>query len=199
MARCRRPVILAAVGGVAAFSLLAAGCGRGAGSPQVASVASSTTATTTANPTAQNGLLAFSQCMRSNGMPNFPDPQRYAGGNVKLTLHQLGSGSSHFQAAMSACNHLLPANGAGGSQETAAQQRTRVADGLSFADCMRRHGVARFPDPSAEGDLTVEMVEAQGIDVHSPVVLHAVQTCLPASHGALTPAKVRAALNGAGG
>ncbi len=64
---------------------------------------------------------------------------------------------------------------------------------------MRSHGVSRFPDPTAQGDLTVEMVQAQGIDVHSPAVLRAVQACLPASHGALTPAKVRAALNNAGG
>ena len=64
---------------------------------------------------------------------------------------------------------------------------------------MRSHGLIRFPDPTAHGDLSVEMVRAQGIDVHSPAVLQAVQTCLPASHGALTIAKVRAALRNAGG
>ena len=177
---------------VAAFSLLAAGCGGG-GSSVVASVASTTTATTTS--TTQNGLLAFSECMRSNGVPNFPDPQRFVGGNVKLTLHQLAPS----QAALNACSHLLPTNGGSGSQQTAQQQRTQVADGLSFARCMRSHGVSHFPDPTAQGQLTVEMVQAQGIDVHSPAVLQAVQTCLPASHGLLTPAKVRAALNNAGG
>jgi hypothetical protein len=82
------------------------------------------------------------------------------------------------------------------SQQAAPQQRARVADMLSFARCMRTHGLARFPDPTAQG-LTVEMVQAQGIDVHSPAVLHVVQACLPASHGALTPAKVREALNNA--
>jgi hypothetical protein len=192
MMRCRRPLILASIVAVAAFSLLAAGCGGGGGSPVVASVATSTTAATT---TTQNGLLAFSQCMRSNGMPNFPDPQRFVGGNVKLTIHQLAPS----QAALSACDHLLPTNGGSGSQETAQQQRTQLADGLSFARCMRSHGVNRFPDPTAQGQLTVEMVQAQGIDLHSPAVLQAVQACLPASHGLLTPAKVRAALNNAGG
>ena len=188
-------LILTSVAAVAAFSLLAAGCGSG-GSSGVASVASTTTAATT---TTQNGLLAFSQCMRSNGMPNFPDPQRFVGGNVKLTLHQLGSSSPQFQAAMNACNHLLPTNGGSGSQQTVQQQRTQLADELSFARCMRSHGVARFPDPTAQGDLSVELVQAQGIDVHSPAVLHVVQACLPASHGALTPAKVREALNNARG
>jgi hypothetical protein len=188
----RRPLILASVVAVVALSLLAAGCGGGS-SPSVASVATSTTAATTT--TTQNGLLAFSQCMRSNGMPTFPDPQRFVGGNVKLTIHQLAPS----RAAMNACDHLLPTNGGSGSQETAQQQRTRLADELSFARCMRKHGVSRFPDPTSQGDLSVEMVQAQGIDVHSPAVLHVLQACLPASHGALTPAKVRAALNNAGG
>ncbi len=136
--------------------------------------------------------------MRSHGVPNFPDPQRVSGGNFKLTIQRLGASSPHFNAAMSACNHLLP-NGGSGSQETAQQTRTRLADELSFARCMRSHGLSRFPDPTAQGELSVEMVQAQGIDVHSPAVLHIVQACLPASHGALTPAKVRAALNNAGG
>jgi hypothetical protein len=58
--------------------------------------------------------------------------------------------------------------------------------------------VSRFPDPTAQGQLTVEMVQAQGIDAHSPAVLRVVEACLPASHGWLTPAKVREAINNAG-
>jgi hypothetical protein len=191
MMRRRRPLIVASGVAVAAFSLLAAGCGGGGSSSGVASVASTTTAATSTTTT-PNALLAFSRCMRSNGTPNFPDPQRFVGGNVKLTIHQLAPS----QAALSACNHLLPAHG--GSQETAQQQRTRLADELSFARCMRSNGLSRFPDPTAQGELSVQMVQAQGIDVHSPAVLRVVQACLPASHGALTPAKVREALNNAG-
>jgi hypothetical protein len=185
---------------VAAFALLAAGCGGSGGSggaAGVASVASTTPAATTTTTT--NGLLAFSQCMRSNGAPSFPDPQRFVGGNVKLTIHQFGAGSPHFQAALSACNNLLPPNGGSGSQATAQQARIQLADELSFARCMRSHGVARFPDPTAQGSLSVAMVQAQGIDVHSPAVLRVVQACLPASHGGLTAAKVRAAIARAGG
>ena len=186
--RHRRPFI---IGAIATLSVLAAGCGGGQGSPQAAT-------TTTTAAIARSTLLAFSHCMRSNGVPSFPDPQRFVGGNVKLTIHQLGSGSPHFQAALAACNHLLPSHG-GSSVESAQQQRTRLADELSFARCMRSHGVARFPDPTAQGELSVEMVQARGIDVHSPTVLHVVNTCLPASHGALTPAKVRASLQHASG
>jgi hypothetical protein len=193
MMRCRRPLIFTSVVSTAALALLAAGCGGGGGSPGVANVASSTNGATTTTATTQNGLVGFSTCMRSHGVTDFPDPQGYAGGNVKLTIVRLQAGNPHFQAAMRACNHLLPSRG--GSSGTAGQTRTKLADELSFARCMRSHGLSRFPDPTAQGGLTVEMVEAQGIDVHSTAVLHVVQTCLPASHGGLTAAKVRESLD----
>ena len=187
-----RTFIFTAVVAIIGFSLFAAGCGGG--SPSVAGNASSATPATS---TAQGGLLAFSRCMRSNGIAHFPDPQDYVGGNPKLTIQRLGMSGPTFQSAMTACNHLLP-SGPGATQETAQQQRAQLAAELSFARCMRGHGLARFPDPTAQGQLSVEMVQAQGIDVHSPAVLHIVQACLPASHGWLTPAKVREAISHAG-
>ena len=191
--RSRRPLIVTSVVAVAVFSLLAAGCGGGGGSPGVANVATSTIATTTA----QTGLVAFADCMRSHGVPTFPGPDS-SGGIPKIHVVAAARSNPKFNAAQTACNHLLP-NGSLAPPETAQQVRTRVADGLSFANCMRSHGVSRFPDPTAQGQLTVEMVQAQGIDVHSPAVLRAVQACLPASHGLLTPAKVAQALNNAAG
>ena len=176
--------------GLAAILPLVALTGCGGGSSGVANVASGTTATTT---TTTSGLLAFSQCMRAHGVPSFPDPQRFAGGNVKLTIHQL----QPSQASLDACTPLLPRNG--GSGQTPHQSRRQLADELSFARCMRGHGVSRFPDPTAQGGLSVEMVQAQGIDVHSQAFLRIVQTCLPASHGALTPAMVRHSLDDARG
>jgi hypothetical protein len=208
--RRHSPLVLSSLPALAALALLAAGCGGGGRSPGVASLASSTTApaSTTENGAAsatQNGatsspqsqLVAYSQCMRSNGVANFPDPQALGGGSFKLTIQRDAASNPRFQAASSACKHLLPAVGPVGSrqEETAQQQRIRLADELSFARCMRSHGYARFPDPTAQGDLSVEMVQAQGIDVHSPAVLQAVQLCLPAFHGLLTPAQVRQALN----
>src|SRR5579862_513553 len=195
--RSRHPLLVASVVAVSAFCLLSTGCGSG-GSPGVASLASSTSATTTTQAP-QNGLVGFSQCMRANGVSNFPDPQNFAGGNVKLTIHQVVGDNPRFQPALNTCSHLLPTNGNGESQQTAQETRTRLADGLSFAKCMRSHGVSRFPDPTAQGQLTVEMVQAQGIDVNSPAVMRVVEKCLPASHGGLTLKKVEAAINRANG
>ena len=78
-----------------------------------------------------------------------------------------------------------PASEKSRSAQTQADQQTRtqIADELSFARCVRHRGVSRFPDPNAKWLLTVAMVQAQGIDVHSPQVLRVIQACLPASHG----------------
>jgi hypothetical protein len=190
--RCHSPVILVLLA-VAAFSLLAAGCGGGGGSPGIASVATTTSAATSPG----SGPVAFANCMRTHGIPNWPDPDS-RGVFDKAKLQQLGLSVARVRRIEEGpCNRLLPSGP--GPQESAQQTRTRVADALSFARCMRSHGVSRFPDPTAQGELTVEMVQAQGIDVRSTAVLRVVRACLPASHGALTPAKVREALNGAGG
>jgi len=190
--RSRRPRILLLLA-AAALAFVVAGCGGG-GSSDVASVSSSTVSVTTP----QSAAVAFARCMRSHGEPTWPDPT--SGGVFdKAKLRALGVDPNRVRAIEDGpCNHILPANGQA-QAETPQQQATRQADALSFARCMRSHGVTRFPDPTAQGQLTVEMVEAQGIDVRSPSVLHVVQRCLPASHGALTPAKIREALQNAGG
>jgi hypothetical protein len=186
-----KPTTLRAIA-IASLSLLAAGCGGSGKSP-----------TTGAGPSRNPVQAAFkySACMRNHGVTNFPDPQVVNhNGEHGVAIHAVGPKSSpQFQAAAKACQGILPAPSGNGPQETAQQRRTRLTDALSFARCMRSHGVTSFPDPTAQGDLSIEMVQAQGIDVHSPAVLRVVQACLPASHGALTPAKVKAALNNAGG
>jgi hypothetical protein len=177
---------------IASLALLAAGCGGSGKSP-------TNGASSSQNPV--QAAFKYSACMRNHGVTNFPDPQAINdNGEHGVRIHAVGPKSSpRFEAAAKACQGILPAPSGNGPQETAQQKRTRLADALSFARCMRGHGVTSFPDPTAQGDLSVEMVQAQGIDVHLPAVLRVVQACLPASHGALTPAKVRAALSNAGG
>jgi hypothetical protein len=190
--RHHRPLTLTSAVALATITLFAAGCGGG--SPGVANVSSPAT---TATATAQHGVVAFAECMRTHGVPRFPDPAQVNQQRHKPSLQQLGVSGPQFEAAQRNCIHLLP-NGGSDHQDTVQQRRTQLADELSFARCMRSHGVSRFPDPTVQGGLTVEMVRAQGIDVHSPAILRVVQACLPASHGALTPAMVRQALKNNG-
>lgn len=188
----RYPLVPASVCTLAAFALLAGGCG-GSRSPGVAAVSSS--ATTTITP--QVGLVAFAQCMRSRGVAGFPDPN--GSGEIPKTqvVAAAQANPRKFDAAQTACIHLAP-NGSLGPQPTQAQQRTKLADELSFAHCMRSHGLTHFPDPTPQGELSIEMVQAQGIDVHSPQVLRVAQACLPASHGGLTMKKIEEAINQTG-
>jgi hypothetical protein len=138
-----RPVIVASVVAAPALSLLAAGCG-GEGSPRVANIASSTT---TARPTTQNGAVAYTSCMRSHGVPAFPDPD--SGGAIpKVSLQQLGVGDAQLQAAQQACKSLWPTI-------SAAQQQRVSAQALRFSRCMRNHGITDFPDPDSNGGIRI--------------------------------------------
>ena len=188
----RRPRLLAIpeLAVVAAFAVLAAGCGgSSSGSPRVATVGAVTTTASTTQPS----LDAYAHCMRSHGVPSFPDPDS-TGGIPKLqVVNARQSDPSRFDSADADCRALLP-NGSLAPPESAQQRRTDLANMLSFAKCMRRRGVSNFPDPTAQQGITVAYVEAHGVDVHSTVVLRVVQECLPASHGGLTAAKVREAL-----
>lgn len=136
--------------------LAAAGCGGG-GSPS-------------AN-TAQNRAVDFSRCMRSHGVSKFPDPGR-GGAIPKLGLEQLATSSSRLQAAEEACRHLLPN---GGSPPSRLQQQRQVAVALRFAECVRSHGLLRFPDPGSDGRIADPATV--GVDQGSPKFQAANQAC----------------------
>jgi hypothetical protein len=87
--------------------------------------------------------IKFSACMRSHGVPNFPDPR--ASGGIQISP---GSGldpqSPAFQSAQNACLKLLP----GGRVKGPVPASRRLAM-VKLAQCMRKHGLATFPDPTA--------------------------------------------------
>jgi hypothetical protein len=59
--------------------------------------------------------LKFSQCMRSHGVPNFPDPKA-SGGGMELAIPKsagIDPNSPQFKAAQKACQKLLPGQGRG--------------------------------------------------------------------------------------
>jgi hypothetical protein len=133
----------AAAAAAAAFALLAAGCGGGGSSGGV-------NAATTA---AQNELVAYSACMRSDGVPNFPDPSS-SGGIPKQDVVSAfqAAGNSRAEAASSACRHLLPAGGSLSGQAAKPVTAQDRQDYLGAAACMRSHGVPGFPDPTFHGN-----------------------------------------------
>jgi hypothetical protein len=153
--RRRRPFTFGSVVAVAAFSLLAAGCGGGS-SPGVANVAASTT-TTTVSPSASGsteatGLVAFASCMRSHGVPNFPDPASSGEIPKQAVVSAFQAvGTSQANSAQEACNHLLPAGGLSGQPVQTITPQDRQ-DYLKAAACMRSHGLPGFPDPKFQNN-----------------------------------------------
>lgn len=89
--------------------------------------------------------VKFADCMRSHGVPNFPDPGA-GGGGIQIPV---GSGinpqSPAFQSAQTACFKLMP----GGGPLHGTVSETRKLAMLHLAQCMRRHGLTTFPDPTA--------------------------------------------------
>jgi hypothetical protein len=111
----------------------------------------------------------LSQCIRSNGVSRFPDPNR--GGIPKEDAQQLGVTESQYQAADNACKHLLPN---GGSGPNLAQIEVVRAQSLRFSRCMRSHGV-NLPDPDSSGRIPDPV--SVGIDQGSPQFEAANQAC----------------------
>jgi hypothetical protein len=167
--RGRSPLrrLAAATAAATAVALLAAACGSGGGDPSSGG-----------HSTAYQKELAYSECMRANGEPNFPDP----GSNGVIAI-QVGSaaakgsgdhrtiGGPQMQRAGSKCRHLLP----NGGVPTAAQRQQLLKRGLKFAECMRAHGISNFPDPAAGDGPTI--VGGSGINIQSPQFQAANRAC----------------------
>jgi hypothetical protein len=135
--------------------------------------------------------------MRSHGVSGFPDPVVKTSGSsasVAIRITPALAGSPSFKSAQKACGHILP--GPKGQGLSPAQQQARTRAMLAFAQCLRTHGFPRFPDPTAQGQLTLQMVTSAGIDLHTPALLTAGKACTSVTHGQLTPAQVVQAING---
>jgi hypothetical protein len=185
----RRPLLFSGVVAIAAFSLLAAGCGGSPGShvAQLGTTATHSNAAS-ATPTASGQksrlqqLLAFSRCMRSKGVQGFPDPTS-SGIIPKVSLQQVGLSASQIAAAQTTCRHLLPSGPASPAQARLAQAWNNSA---AFAHCLRAHGISNWPDPTPDavhsGQPTFNLQSA-GIDPNSPLLTSKIHACEPLLHG----------------
>ena len=183
---------------LASVALLVAGCGGSSSSPGVAHLLTSTSSDSPASgnsssspeessASAQQKMVKFSQCMRTHGEPEFPEPSE---GGIHIQNHN-GHGpnpeSSRFQAAEKACSKYAPSKVAPSPAEQAKMQE----GALKFSACMRSHGVPNFPDPefhSGGGGVRVRIGgKASGIDPNSPQFKAAQKACqsdLPGPKGA---------------
>ncbi len=149
---------------------------------------STTTGASNAAAAKQASGLKFAQCIRSHGVPSFPDPTSNGNGGIQIQQSQRsGSGPTTrvngvavngpaFQSAMQACRSYLP----NGGRPTAAQTAKAEAQALAMSRCMRSHGVPNFPDPTFQtgpnGAVGIRMSGA-GVDPSSPAFQAAQKVC----------------------
>jgi hypothetical protein len=131
-------------------------------------------------------FIAYSQCMRSHGVPNFPDPG--SGGGIQLNSSSgINPASPSFKAAQIQCQKLLPGGGPGNQHPTEADKQAM----LKISECMRAHGITGFPDPTTSNPINlnpnnyglvmdrggVTLAVPKTIDIQSPAYQHASSQC----------------------
>ena len=175
---------------LAVLGLGSTACGSGTSHTPGVPAASGTTTTSPsgAGSTDGNALLAYASCMRSHGVPGFPDPSGNGGiPKPAVVSALLAVGDTRANAATDACNALLPAGGLGG-QANPALTPHQQQDYLDAVACMRAHGFPKFPDPTFP-DGRISLSIPSSINTKSTQFALAAQTCtrlipagLPYSH-----------------
>lgn len=148
-----------------ATAALVAGCGgSGSSGGAVAHVGTTnTTAKSSTTSSTKPSPLAFAECMRKHGLPDFPDPT--SSGQLQLP-NGLTTNSPAYQAAAKHCGSLI---GGETTPKAITQTPQMQATALELAQCMRSHGVPNFPD----GPIT----KSSGINENSPAFQRAFQSC----------------------
>jgi hypothetical protein len=155
----RGPVVVSAA--LAAATLAIAGCGGSTTTHGASSGASNAS-----GASGPSRLERFSQCMRSHGEPQFPDPT--AQGTFPLGAG-MSTNSPQFQAAQQACKAFAPAGPLTGQSVT----QSNLNKALKFVSCMRSHGVPSMPDPTAQGKLQ----GGGSLPINSPQFFSAYSIC----------------------
>lgn len=172
---------------ITTLALLAAACG---------SQGPSTDSTTGSTQNPATAPFRFAACMRDHGVTNFPDPHITTtpggGSAVSQAVPQSAGDAPGFKEAQKACQGILPAPGTGGGFHGHPSKQAF----LVFARCLRGHGITGFPDPNGQGQLTLEMIGAAGVDLKAPSFLTAAKACVGVTHGAIPLAAVARAING---
>lgn len=168
----RRAGLLAVA--LAGAGALAAGCSGGPGGPGVAGASASPSASSSV--TASSGTaraLAYAACMRSHGVPGFPDPtvKNGAVGFNITAADGIDPSSPQYQAALQSCSSLR----GGGTSNSGSS--ANLAKELKFAQCMRTHGVPDFPDPNKNGGFS----GTSTINPQSATFQNAQTTCMQLS------------------
>ena len=189
----RTPTCTAIAASMACLALVATACSKRSTGPSVAALTSTASSLdSAASPASGSGSattkgtgspLAYSQCMRTHGISDYPDPV-----GDKIELHgspgsDLNPDSPQFVAANKACQALQPGGGKGGGKADPKAQ----AQALKYASCMRSHGVPNFPDPVFSNGGIQFKIDADPNSAQFQAAQKACQSLQPIGDGGATP------------
>jgi hypothetical protein len=201
MTKANAPPVVPKPRWVALFAVLAgsvlllAACGGGPGKSDNAAVADLGATTTAKASSSQGGGTSempacargpdtrgagwvcvspdFAHCMRTHGVPNFPEPNDQ-GWAVSSGINTT---SSRFQADSNHCFSLLHI---GGGPATPVLNTQALAQTLRFSQCMRSHGIADFADPGSSANgvgISTQAGKAGDLDPKNPRFQGAARAC----------------------
>lgn len=158
----QRPLACAGIANLLLAGALFAGCGGGGAAPPGSGLSAQL-----------RSALAYSHCMRSHGLADFPDPNGHGDFRIQPTRRgsDLDPNAPAYQAALAKCGPIP-------STVTAAQENQAFEKALKAAVCMRANGVPNYPEPTltkgAGGGIDLHY---NGIDPKAPVVQAAAKKC----------------------
>jgi hypothetical protein len=142
--------------------VLAAGCGLA-----IAACGSLSTPRNTTGSSGSAQAVAYSDCMRSHGVQNFPDASSGGGLEIPSTI---STQSPTFLSARQACAKLQPAPIVA---RTPSERQIRQL--VASARCMRKYGVS-VADPTFQGPyITLNLPDVT--TMQSPVFKRADKAC----------------------
>jgi hypothetical protein len=171
-----RPSHLCAAAAVAVV-VTVAGCSGGSKAPTGPAAGSQPTTTAPTGGSGSSGAtllaeaVAYSQCIRSHGVSNFPDPVLTPSGGYGYRTTGIDPNSAAFQGALKACKALPSPWNSTGQQLSPAQQQAW----LNWVMCIRVHGVPNLPDPTFSSGDEVHIAAPGGLS--SPQMQRAMDTC----------------------
>lgn len=170
-----------------AAAAVIAGCGAASPSRSNSTIASGSASPNSIQTQIHDQSLAFSRCVRGNGVPNFPDPPVDGGYGLKsfaqqsdgetLSINGVSVNAPAFRAAMTKCHQYLPQQPA---PTTANLEQQRVA-AVRYGQCMRDHGI-NIADPKVAPGAGGKGIEVRvdipsGMTQNSPAFVAADRQC----------------------
>jgi hypothetical protein len=168
-------VLLAIVAGAA---LLTAACSGGSSTPQVASLGNSSTDGGGSSAASGNGsgssavtgsgnatelVDEWATCMHRHGDPNQVDPSIDSDGDIEISMTNVTpETSAEAHNSTGPCGHYLTAAAAALRAGRPAPKAPSLANQLKYAECMRAHGVTKYPDPNGSGSTYVGNLDPTG-------------------------------------